>query len=354
MAETISSGTSGEIPLSESMYTKKGVDELIAQTVKGGVTPKGSVAFANLPSPGSTNVGWMYNVTDAFTTTSAFVEGEGKKFPAGTNVYVVNPSSNTYKWDVLPGEGPQPGTSTPNADGTGSAGSSANYAREDHTHPTDGTRQAKITASGILKGDGAGGVSAATAGTDYVKSLSQASAGVVTVTGSGGVLTVDHATKGPSSSGNTSKGDTTAQTPGFGGTFKALSATVDKYGHVTALAEHNVTVPALPTASTSAAGVVQLSSSTTGTSETKAATEAAVKTAKDAADAAATAASGVGTRVAAIETAAATLYTALAGLDATSMTTANAIKTLVSSILSYLKAFAAASDNDGTTTYTAS
>lgn len=354
MAETISSGTSGEIPLSESMYTKKGVDELIAQTVKGGVTPKGSVAFANLPSPGSTNVGWMYNVTDAFTTTSAFVEGEGKKFPAGTNVYVVNPSSNTYKWDVLPGEGPQPGTSTPNADGTGSAGSSANYAREDHTHPTDGTRQAKITASGILKGDGAGGVSAATAGTDYVKSLSQASAGVVTVTGSGGVLTVDHATKGPSSSGNTSKGDTTAQTPTFGGTFKALSATVDKYGHVTALAEHNVTVPALPTASTSAAGVVQLSSSTTGTSETKAATEAAVKAAKDAADSAASAASGVGTRVAAIETAAATLYTALAGLDATSMTTANAIKTLVSSILSYLKAFAAASDNDGTTTYTAS
>ena len=33
--------------------------------------------------------------------------------------------------------------------------------------PTDTSRQAKITASGILKGDGAGGVTAATAGTDY-------------------------------------------------------------------------------------------------------------------------------------------------------------------------------------------
>ena len=47
----------------------------------------------------------------------------------------------------------------------------------------------------------------------------------------------------PSNGANTSKGDTTAQTPGFGGTFKALSATVDGQGHTTALAEHNVTIP---------------------------------------------------------------------------------------------------------------
>lgn len=40
-----------------------------------------------------------------------------------------------------------------------------------------------------------------------------------------------------------SKGDTTAQTPGFGGTFKALSGTVDAQGHLTAFAEHNVTIP---------------------------------------------------------------------------------------------------------------
>lgn len=58
---------------------------------------------------------------------------------------------------------------------------------------------------------------------------------------------ITHATSGPSSSGNTSKGDTTNQTPGFGQTFKALSATVDKYGHTTALAEHTVQIPSLPT-----------------------------------------------------------------------------------------------------------
>lgn len=58
-------------------------------------------------------------------------------------------------------------TSTPNMDGTGSAGSGTTYARGNHIHPTDTSRQAKITASGLLKGDGNGGVSAAEAGTDY-------------------------------------------------------------------------------------------------------------------------------------------------------------------------------------------
>lgn len=60
-------------------------------------------------------------------------------------------------------------TATPQMDGTGSAGSSSNYSRGNHVHPTDTTRQAKITASGILKGDGNGGVSAAVAGADYIR-----------------------------------------------------------------------------------------------------------------------------------------------------------------------------------------
>lgn len=47
----------------------------------------------------------------------------------------------------------------------------------------------------------------------------------------------------PTSGANTSKGDTTAQTPDFGSTFKVLSATVDSMGHTTALADHTVTIP---------------------------------------------------------------------------------------------------------------
>ena len=47
----------------------------------------------------------------------------------------------------------------------------------------------------------------------------------------------------PTSGANTSKGDTTNQAPAFGGTFKALSATVDAAGHTTVLGEHTVTIP---------------------------------------------------------------------------------------------------------------
>ena len=65
------------------------------------------------------------------------------------------------------GQIPTAYTSNPAMDGTASAGSSTSWAKGDHVHPTDTSRQAKITASGILKGNGSGGVSAAVAGTDY-------------------------------------------------------------------------------------------------------------------------------------------------------------------------------------------
>lgn len=50
-----------------------------------------------------------------------------------------------------------------------------------------------------------------------------------------------HPSAGQTSHG--SKGDTQNQTPGFGGTFKSISATVDTDGHTTALAEHTVKIP---------------------------------------------------------------------------------------------------------------
>lgn len=63
--------------------------------------------------------------------------------------------------------GPEPATATPLMDGTGAVGTSTKYAREDHEHPADTNKQDTITASGILKGDGQGGVTAATPGEDY-------------------------------------------------------------------------------------------------------------------------------------------------------------------------------------------
>ena len=64
--------------------------------------PKGSVAFASLPALAAGMVGDVYNVTDAFTTTASFVEGAGKKYPAGTNVVCVA-DGDSQKWDVLSG-----------------------------------------------------------------------------------------------------------------------------------------------------------------------------------------------------------------------------------------------------------
>ena len=329
--------TAGSIPLTVNVYSAEEVDSLIEGAVKGGVQPKGSIAFASLPAPSAANVGHMYDVTDAFTTTSAWVDGAGKNYPAHTNVYVVNPSGTTYKWDALPGEGPQPATAAPAADGTAAAGTSTKFAREDHVHPTDTTRaaaadltshtgnttvhvtagertawnakQAKITASGLLKGDGTGAVTAATAGEDYVTPMDLASYVPTTRTVNGHTLSSDV----------TISGDDIA--------------------------------PVLPVAET---GSNNLANDVAFVHNQAGDAQSAAAAAQTTADGAASNASAALTRVGAIESAAGTLYTALNGLDPTSMTSANTIKTLVASLLSYVKAFAAASDNDNSTSYSAS
>ena len=70
------------------------------------IVPKGTKAFAGLtPSTdlAAANVGFMWNISDAFTTTADFVEGAGKSVPAGANVYVANPSTGVYKYDIFQG-----------------------------------------------------------------------------------------------------------------------------------------------------------------------------------------------------------------------------------------------------------
>lgn len=63
----------------------------------------------------------------------------------------------------------------------------------------------------------------------------------VTTAATANTITITHDKKGPTTA--TSGGDTDAQAPGFGETFKVTSATVDEYGHTTAFAEHEVTIP---------------------------------------------------------------------------------------------------------------
>ena len=81
-------------------------------------------------------------------------------------------------------------------------------------------------------------------------------------TTSTGTITITHDKKGPSTTAATSAGDTANQTPGFGGTFKVTSATVDVYGHTTELTDHTVTIPS-SVATASANGLMSSADKTT-------------------------------------------------------------------------------------------
>lgn len=90
---------------SADVYTQTQVDEKINAAISAVYKPSGSIAFASLPTPGADNLGNVYNVTDEFTTDARFTEGAGIEYPAGTNVAVVETSSEpaTYMFDVLSG-----------------------------------------------------------------------------------------------------------------------------------------------------------------------------------------------------------------------------------------------------------
>ena len=110
--------------------------------------------------------------TTALTTTATDLSGAVNELNA--NKYQ-KPSGGIPASDLAAGVIPTvPSAYASNPADLGSAaspGSSANFSRGDHVHkkpsPADIGAQASITASGILKGNGSGGVSAAVEGTDY-------------------------------------------------------------------------------------------------------------------------------------------------------------------------------------------
>lgn len=83
--------------------TSSEVGEMISSAISGVYTPKGTIAFASLPTASAGNLGWVYNISDAFTTTAAFAEGAGHSYGAGTNVVCVDAGDGAYQWDVLAG-----------------------------------------------------------------------------------------------------------------------------------------------------------------------------------------------------------------------------------------------------------
>ena len=71
----------------------------VSEGLKGGLQPHGTVAFADLPTLADVSTGWMFNISDEFTTTDDFKEGAGNVIPAGANIY----KTSDEKWDVLAG-----------------------------------------------------------------------------------------------------------------------------------------------------------------------------------------------------------------------------------------------------------
>lgn len=63
----------------------------------GAYVAKGSKTFAEIPAtPSTAQLGYVFNITEDFTTDARFIEGAGKKYPAGTNIVVIDASTIEY------------------------------------------------------------------------------------------------------------------------------------------------------------------------------------------------------------------------------------------------------------------
>lgn len=83
--------------------SKTYADTQIAAKIGSVYKPAGSTAFEDLPTPAANLLGNVYNVTNAFTADAEFITSEqGTKYPAGTNVVVVEVDSDYY-YDALTG-----------------------------------------------------------------------------------------------------------------------------------------------------------------------------------------------------------------------------------------------------------
>ena len=124
---------------------------------------------------------------------------------------------------------------------------------------TTGTKIATITVDSIgtdlyAPAGGSGTVTSITLQANSPINIDNSSA--ITTSGS---RTLSHATSGATAG---SYGDSSAQTPTYSGTFKVPYLTVDTYGHITGVSDHNVTIPAIP--NLSSIGQISISSPTNG------------------------------------------------------------------------------------------
>ena len=368
------------ITFDTEVYTAAGVDKAISDALVGGYKIKGNATVAELntlaPSVAQASatlkVGDTYNLTTAGTL-AAMATTEDASVVKGDNVVWTEDG-----WDL-------------------------NRGLVDMT-----VKQDKITASGLLKGDGSGGVTAAVAGTDYVAPVSGK-----------GLSTNDYTTADKTKLDNIAEkanlGFSSVQIEDSTGAPIGGRAAIEFNSLLTIRGKKNVTLSnsgadvelSVADGSASTAGVVKLSDATDGTAAaasgataaTPKAVAAALSAAKtyantvkgdanviegvklDGASGNLTPSSKVVTIPNAVATgltgatnglmtasdkknlgdvtgAAGTLYSALntltatgAALNADTMTNVNAIKTALVTLIGYLKQFAAAADGNSSTSY---
>ena len=92
-----------DIDNDSNFQTGEQVQSAIASHLGRVYKPSGTVLFAELPTLSEDLLGNVYDIKEAFVTTENFREGAGKKYPAGTNVAVVQ-DGDTIKFDALSGE----------------------------------------------------------------------------------------------------------------------------------------------------------------------------------------------------------------------------------------------------------
>lgn len=143
--------------------TQVGLLQQVFQHLKYDSASAGEIA-AELITSLQGNAVWdqdQITLLDALLSHVKYTDGEGDTY-ADTLIDALCGNA------ISPISIPEAYTSSPIMDGTAAAGSSGKYADGAHVHPSDTSKQNVITASGILKGNGSGGVSAAVPGTDYL------------------------------------------------------------------------------------------------------------------------------------------------------------------------------------------
>lgn len=99
--DSTSSVTAGSTDLVEAGAVKDAIDSALSSAYK----PAGTKTCAELTNAllVAANKGNVYNMTDAGTTTADFLEGAGKPIRVGDNVGICEPTSGTFKFDLLSG-----------------------------------------------------------------------------------------------------------------------------------------------------------------------------------------------------------------------------------------------------------